>query len=522
MTRAFAFGRAKNGNPHVLQHCLMGAFLIGALASSASFRLEAQQASSNGCDRAAIKLGRDIWFKSTFGDEKYYVILAQLPNPAQRILIGFTNVLLTPRSQRFDKWGVINDPGCRANPGGGFDICDDPHGTGVIGIRQIKGPKGEVLFGIACAVCHAGFSPLNPPKNPNEPKWENIHPTIGNQYGRFGDIFAANLSSNDPRVFMLRAWPRGTVDTTLLENDNIMNPGVVTAFWEQKHRLTFDVDTGTPEIRSGQGGEDDLGGLVAAERVYTNIGVCFSECTAKAIASGKPIDPGQCRAECPDFPSIKELNDLVAFMRSIDEPKYPEKPTAKAKYEQGERVFEATCQSCHDNHGQLRHVLSNDAVIPLVADPPNTTNACRSLTTNWEGGHIWANFSSQVYKDRIAAGDRGYRVMPLAGIWATEPFLHNQSIGSWAPATASPQERAEYYRAAMWELLKPERTPKVNRLPVALGPFPAGTPLTYVYSRDPGTGALLCDDIVENRGHHYGSELSDTEKDALIYWLLFQ
>jgi hypothetical protein len=224
--------------------------------------------------------------------------------------------------------------------------------------------------------------------------------------------------------------------------------------------------------------------------------------------------------QCPDFPSVKDLNNLVAFMRSIEQPTFPEKPKDKIKYEQGRIVFEATCQGCHDNHGQLRRVLSNDTVIPLVADPPNTTNACRALTTNWQNGHIWGEFSSEVYKLRVAAGDKGYRVMPLGGIWATEPFL--QSIGDWAPATATPQERAEYYRAAMWELLKCERTPKINRLFVALGPFPAGTPLTDVFSRDPNTGALLCDDAIENRGHHYGSELPETDKEALIYWLLYQ
>lgn len=264
--------------------CLFAAVTLVA----AGLRLRAQsdapatQTSSEFHHDSDVRDGRDIWFNATFGDEKYYELLAQFSDPAERILIGFTNVLLTPRATRFNQWGMINDPDCRANPAGGFDICDDPHATGVVGMRKTIGPNGQALFGISCAVCHAGIDPLNPPKDPNEPRWENIHPTIGNQYGHFGDIFAANLAPNDPRAIMLHAWPRGTVDTTLLENDNIMNPGVVTAFWEQKKRNTFDVGTGTPEIRSGQGGEDDLGGLVAAERVYTNIGVCYTECTAKA------------------------------------------------------------------------------------------------------------------------------------------------------------------------------------------------------------------------------------------------
>jgi hypothetical protein len=74
----------------------------------------------------------------------------------------------------------------------------------------------------------------------------------------------------------------------------------------------------------------------------------------------------------------------------------------------------------------------------------------------------------------------------------------------------------------MDELLKPAREPKINRIPVALGPFPAGTPTTLVFSRDPATGAVLCDDVVENHGHHYGSELDAFQKFLLIYWLQYQ
>lgn len=74
----------------------------------------------------------------------------------------------------------------------------------------------------------------------------------------------------------------------------------------------------------------------------------------------------------------------------------------------------------------------------------------------------------------------------------------------------------------MWELLSANRVPKVNRIPVPVGPFPAGTPTTIVFSRDPLTGQVLCDDVVENRGHYYGSQLSTFEKTALIYWLQYQ
>lgn len=73
-----------------------------------------------------------------------------------------------------------------------------------------------------------------------------------------------------------------------------------------------------------------------------------------------------------------------------------------------------------------------------------------------------------------------------------------------------------YFRRLPNHALQPT---KINTLPVQVGPFPPGTPLTFVFSRDPTTGEVLCDDIVENRGHHYGAELPDEDKEALVFWL---
>ena len=469
--------------------------------------------------------GRDIWFNNTYGGEKFFsLVLPYHPDPLRRIRIGFQEVVDTPRSMRFDVWGVINDPDCEANPEGGMDLCPDPESSGVIGIR-FKGPSpagdGTNAFGAACAACHAGFDPVTPPDDPNDPEWDNIHATIGNQYLDFGAIFGANLAPTDVRALMFAAWPNGAVDTTLLFSDNIMNAGTVTAFWEHPNRPTFDVGMDVPKLRNGQGGDDDVGGDLATLRVYTNIGVCFFECVAGPATSGVPIDIDTCRATCPDFPPQQDLDDVGAFLATHTAPQLP-------GYESrllsglGKLVFNAQCASCHKNTGDQNRVLSNDEVIALADDPANTTNACRSLTSNWEEGKLWAQFSSDVYKDRIAAGDRGYRVMPLSGIWSTPPLLHNQSIGEVAPADASPWTRASYFWSAMSELLSDDRAPKINVTPIDLPGIPAGTPLAYVFSRDPTTGQVLCDDVIENRGHHYGAGLPGWAKVLLVYYLQFQ
>jgi hypothetical protein len=80
------------------------------------------------------------------------------------------------------------------------------------------------------------------------------------------------------------------------------------------------------------------------------------------------------------------------------------------------------------------------------------TNACSSLASNALDGHVWDNFSSQTYKrlpavgtievsnpvtgDRTSyampGGGRGYvRVPSLVSIWASAPYLQNNSVGEF-------------------------------------------------------------------------------------------
>src|SRR5262245_42323953 len=159
---------------------------------------------------AAQLHGRDVWFNSTFGGEKFFTLI--LPNAPFNLPIGLDLVLTTPRDVRFNTWGVINDPDCTDGNAwtGGLDICPDPNASGVVGVRKFPnptfdpgapvGPTNEpFLVGVACAGCHAGLDPSNPPADPNHPSWSNIHATVGNQYLDSGKIFGARLSSHDPR-----------------------------------------------------------------------------------------------------------------------------------------------------------------------------------------------------------------------------------------------------------------------------------------------------------------------------------
>ncbi|HUL53479.1 MAG TPA: hypothetical protein VLT83_08740 [Opitutaceae bacterium] len=91
--------------------------------------------------------------------------------------------------------------------------------------------------------------------------------------------------------------------------------------------------------------------------------------------------------------------------------------------------------------------LSSETRVPVTVIK---TEASRSLGSNSVAGHIWEDFSSDTYKQlppvgqitywnpfnqqdeqwTAPAGGRGYyRPASLVGLWATAPYLHNNSLG---------------------------------------------------------------------------------------------
>lgn len=499
--------------------------------------------------KAGWRRGRDIWFESTFGGETFFSLI--LPGSPFNLPLGFDAILTSDRNTRFTTWGVINDPDCTEGDAttGFLDKCDDPESSGVIGIRKFpntspSGPK--YLFGVSCASCHAGLDPSNPPTDPNHPAWSNIHPTVGNQFLQIGKIFRVHLSTHDPRYHVFGSWAPGTVDTTAIESDHIVNPGMITPIWDVRQRPFFQQHDNGGRVRvhrSGQGGEDSVGCEKAALRVYFNIGMCAAECVLPRLSSGPggsqaPIDLDQCRSDCPDFVEAeKAVPHLCAFLDRPRPPRLIDAPAGASLIDwsavrRGKKVFARTCASCH-----AKRVLSNDEILPVTSfdavngEPPGSigTHRCRALTTNWKRDHIWDAFSSDEYKAREGGGPGFYRVMPLLGAWATAPFFHHNRLGPYS-GDFSVAGRVATYEASMHELLYPssrnfaasiQRTTDTVTLPgsppVVL---PAGTPVNAYANIDPSERTTnLCPDLVENGGHYFGASLSDADKHALIEYL---
>jgi hypothetical protein len=97
----------------------------------------------------------------------------------------------------------------------------------------------------------------------------------------------------------------------------------------------------------------------------------------------------------------------------------------------------------------------------------------------------------------------GYAGMPLDGIWLRAPYLHNGSVPSLADLLEKTERRPKLFRRG-YDLFDPVRVGFVTTGPEAerVG--------TVFDTTQPGGG---------NGGHLYGTELSDTDKTALIEYL---
>jgi mono/diheme cytochrome c family protein len=123
--------------------------------------------------------------------------------------------------------------------------------------------------------------------------------------------------------------------------------------------------------------------------------------------------------------------------------------------------------------------LTNNTLTDDVRYPVSELkeNAARALATNAAEGHIWDQFSSPEYKAQPAAGPltlynpvtgqndrtfqppaggRGYyRTASLVSIWATAPFLHNNSVGIFNGDPSVPG-RIVAFNDAVHKLLYPQ------------------------------------------------------------------
>jgi hypothetical protein len=218
--------------------------------------------------------------------------------------------------------------------------------------------------------------------------------------------------------------------------------------------------------------------------------------------------------------TLDRLPDVAAFFLAAAKPQPLAQAPGGALYLQdsdtvvkrGQQVFGENCAGCHVSYNKMPlpptgieratlqwddWVRSDDfknKMVALVRQPdflddnflstdrryPITrigTNACSALASNATQDHVWDNFSSETYKnlnsvgaieisdpithDRktyaMPGGGRGYvRVPSLVSIWASAPYLQNNSVGTFTD-DPSVDGRMTAFQDGIEKLLWPER-----------------------------------------------------------------
>ncbi|MGH7945243.1 MAG: hypothetical protein ACREF9_09560 [Opitutaceae bacterium] len=436
--------------------------------------------------------------------------------------------------------------------------------------------------GISCGSCHIAFNPLNPPADPANPRLENLASAIGNQYIREGRTFANNVKEGGLFWEMLKAQPPGTSDTSRIATDNINNPNMINPIFLLGARLA----AAETEKLSGESlllpgnketmpvphvlkdGADSVGIPGATLRVYINIGM-FSQHWLQqhnaliGLREQRPFEISTARknsvfwrATEQKFENIAKFFTRLKPMRLADAPggaAYLTKDEAVLR--RGKLAFARNCAECHSSkqppagttdkqawfaNAVMQEDFLEDNFLSDERRYPVTkikTNAGRALGTNAMRGHVWANFSSETYKNlpsvgeievfnpytgtkekfKAPAGGPGYYRPPsLISLWTSAPFLHNNALGNFTGDPSVAGRMAAFDDAAA-KLLWPERRLgaesiwRTSRdcdiqlqaavLPTALrkllkdhvdpdgyfriGPIPAGTPVNLLANLNP-------------------------------------
>ncbi len=364
--------------------------------------------------REMVRRGRDVWFKGSFGNQDLNDI--HLARTIGEENMWYPWVDTRTRPHRFTKWGLINDPDCvQGNAESNWlDICEDDKSSGVLGYRKyINQPiveDGKVVFdpmtspyeegelqknkryqiGHTCVQCHVAFDPTNPPKNPNEPEWENLMGLIGNQYvNQPGEAFLMGTPHENFAWQVVHGARKGTVDTSLNPNDFMHNPGTqnnITDFMNKrtfmhkmKHPITGEVSE-APTLHILKGGEDSVGDRLSLMRVYINIGMCTEECWVPNFpvpgtffgskAAQTPQTIKQCYQDCEAWNHADAKMPELAQYLTTGGPTYLLKATDvdgtqgssfidTAKVPAGRKTYIRECASCHSTRVPPESIASD-------------------------------------------------------------------------------------------------------------------------------------------------------------------
>jgi hypothetical protein len=240
--------------------------------------------------------------------------------------------------------------------------------------------------GMACGFCHVGPSPIHPPADPSNPQWANLNSTVGSQYLWMDRVFVYSAGLKTFLYQLIRSYPPGTMDTSLVSTDYINNPRTMNAVYLLGPRLDETHSWGKETLKGGElnnkqlqgffdapdtswtprvlkDGSDAVGVMGALNRVYLNIGLYSEEwmrhfnsffggkrITAIEIATAEKNSAYWRATEAGTPYMAKFLLKAGQPDRLADAPGGSRYLTADAAVlERGKTVFAETCARCHSS-----------------------------------------------------------------------------------------------------------------------------------------------------------------------------
>jgi hypothetical protein len=300
--------------------------------------------------------------------------------------------------------------------------------TGIVGLRLFPNPKFDdaaakkwdpvryytdpayyndknlvrpYRVGMSCGFCHVGPNPINPPVDPENPKWENLSSNVGAQYFWIERIFYWEGEKDNFAWQLFHTSRPGSLDTSFVSTDNINNPRTMNAIYLVKERLEHARRWGQETLTGGQknnkqfnefipkdsqnplsflnnyyaapdtvwtprvlkDGADSVGALGALNRVYLNIGTFSEEWLLhfNALVGGKPISPIEiavARKNSAYFAATENQTPATAlfFLNSTSPHHLKDAPggtaylkDSPAQVEHGKEIFAERCARCHSS-----------------------------------------------------------------------------------------------------------------------------------------------------------------------------
>jgi hypothetical protein len=438
----------------------------------------------------------------TGGNERFWNLMAQ---EGYGIIDLLKVIDSRERSSRFQRLGLVNEPGFASTakpdqhglyidqpvstPPDGIDPEIYGHSTGILGLRLFPNPEfdekakarwnaekfyTDVAYrtdptlirpyrvGMTCAICHVAPDPGNPPLDPENPAYENLSGTIGNQYFKNGQVFGFNLPKDDFLKQVMDAVHPGTVDTSIVATDYNNNPNIINGIFNTAQRL------GIAENQTVEGGAlllapktaqrpiphvlvdgaDTIGVTGALGRVFINIGT-HSEQWLKChnpLLGLKPTHEFDIEKSLENSvfwqATIDQMDNLAKYLVRAGQPIPLEKVPGGQAYltepqetvDRGKIIFAENCFACHSSKqpdgypkdfAHFRewskdpsfldwartevmkpdflenNYLSTDRRIPVTLVK---TNAARAIQDNAKAGHVWGQFSSIDWKNTPSVG----------------------------------------------------------------------------------------------------------------------